>query len=367
MVTLTLKTISHCLLDLEKNWNIQIKYLKNNLSNAQNEIARLKRQLDAKEKLLKSYEERATEALSLNHSPPQNVIEHLPQNAFQPIIMVPQNGGTTDGRSRSVSPQMVIIEDVGVKAEQTMEIKREAAEVIDVMSVDSASPSQQVILVQAATSPVPETESMTIAPVEAPLSTECQEGAPEALAGPLNSKSTKRRRIEYDDSDEVPLDVVLRESNQEKQKQARVKKSTGNTTRRNTIGPESYRPLVPKGQPGRIPNRGRETDQQDRLMLDLKCPVCSARCKDLDQYHGHIFEAHPKSKLQLCKLCPYATVNKMNHDHHIRNHNEYVGHPDAIRCRGGCNMYFINPRLHTAHLHKYHYQSLTNIEQQLSQ
>ena len=86
---LTLKTISSCLLDLERNWNIQIDHLKKSLATAQNEIATLKSQLDVKEKLLKTYEGRGTVTLSVDPSPKVEPLE-LPQNSFQPIIGVPK-------------------------------------------------------------------------------------------------------------------------------------------------------------------------------------------------------------------------------------------------------------------------------------
>ena len=59
--------------------------MKNSLVTAQNEITSLKGQLDVKEKLLKTYQDRATSA---DPMPKVKPLE-LPQNAFQPIIAAP--------------------------------------------------------------------------------------------------------------------------------------------------------------------------------------------------------------------------------------------------------------------------------------
>ena len=124
---------------------------------------------------------------------------------------------------------------------------------------------------------------------------------------------------------------------------------------------QSVRKLCPRpGSPATRP-------KSPTIMLDLKCTLCQARIKTLEEYRLHHQQEHPKSKHLICEYCPYTTINKLNYSHHLRTHNENQNHPDAERCRGGCNLYFVTPRIHTAHLHKYHYQSLTNIEQQLSQ
>ena len=368
MVVLTLKTISHCLLDLEKNWNLQIKHLKQQYANAQNEIVSLKTQLETKEKLLKAYEDRETEALSL---PPLQNDHALPQNAYQPILMAPQNPHPAG--SRSNSPQVLLMEEV--KQENTMEIKQEANEGIDVTSIASASPTQQVILVS---SPVAPVQSMTVAPVEAPVNMTASRGIPESL-----NQSKKRPRIDNDHDDEIPLDIVLRESHQQKQNVSNklpdkmaIQPSTSGAPETPSRGQRNYRQLAPKDSSNNVtavvlthhqPGLSGPPRPKSPIMLDLKCTICMARCKNLHEYRVHHRAAHPKSKSILCDRCPYATINKMNFSHHVQTHDEYVGHPDAQRCRGGCDLYFITSRAHNAHLHKYHYMKLTNIEQQFSQ
>lgn len=371
---LTLKTISSCLLDLERNWNIQIDHLKNSLVTAQNEITSLKSQLDVKEKLLKTYETRATATVSLDPMPKVEPFE-LPQNAFQPIIGVPQNRE----KRKSTSPQ---IEEI--KADQTIEpIKREVDDVVDITFISQNNRPRPVNPDRDVT----HFESLTIEPSEAPITN----------SSVASSTSSKKRRIEQDD--EIPLDVVLRESNQ--QKLTRLNKSMGDMVCRHSIsGPSnSAEPSVARTRT-RIISQKERCKNQDRdkaptnavqsrnqsvwklsprpsspatrpksptIMLDLKCTLCQARIKTLEEYRLHHQQEHPKSKHLICEYCPYATINKLNYSHHLRTHNENQNHPDAERCRGGCNLYFVTPRIHTAHLHKYHYQSLTNIEQQLSQ
>ena len=90
-----------------------------------------------------------------------------------------------------------------IKADETIEIKREADDVVDVTSIDSD---------------ITHFESLTIASIEAPI-------VSSTIVQPAGSK---KRRIEQDD--EIPLDVVLRESNQ--QKLTRLNKSMGNMVRR---------------------------------------------------------------------------------------------------------------------------------------
>ena len=360
---LTLKTISSCLLDLERNWNIQIDHLKNSLVTAQNEITSLKSQLDVKEKLLKTYQDRATSA---DPMPKVEPLE-LPQNAFQPIIAVPQ----TEKRK---SPCSQIAPIVDMKADETIEIKREADDVVDIAFISQNGRPRPA----GPDSDVTHFESLTIEPSEAPI-----------------ASSSKKRRIEQDD--EIPLDVVLRESNQ--QKLTRLNKSMGDMVRRHSIsGPsnssepsasqprvrgriisQNYRDKAPANEVTQSRTRPvrrscqilskaeRPRPKSPAFTLDLRCTICQARIKTLEEYRLHHQQEHPKSKHLICEHCPYVTINKLNYSHHLRTHNENQNHPDAERCRGGCNLYFVTPRIHTAHLHKYHYQSLTNIEQQLSQ
>ena len=220
---LTLKTISSCLLDLERNWNIQIDHLKNSLVTAQNEITSLKSQLDVKEKLLKTYQDRSSSLETSADSMPKVEPLELPQNAFQPIIAVPQ----TEKR-KSPTPQISPIVDM--KVDETIEIKREADDVVDIAFISQNGRPRPA----GPDSDVTHFESLTIEPSEAPI-----------------ASSSKKRRIEQDD--EIPLDVVLRESNQ--QKLTRLNKSMGDMVRRHSISGPSKSSEPSASQPrvrGRI-------------------------------------------------------------------------------------------------------------------
>ena len=329
MVVLTLKTISHCLLDLEKNWNIQIKHLQNSLKSAEDEIVTLKAQLETKEKLLKSYEDRKTETLS--HQGLSSLQNHGPARNFYQRIIIPQTSKIS--RSTSHQTHQIMVMDK-VKTDNTMDVKQEPDDVAVILVTPPEAPIQSIAK-----------PSVEVPMVESP-------GVPESL-----NKTKKRPRIENEHNDEIPLDVIVRESHQQKQKCLNI--STVNTIRQLSLGPSTsgafqtsepsgqrnYRQLMPKFLgPKNASNTAtavvltHHTSRSESpinafppqpIMLDLKCTICMVRCQNIQDYRNHHKIAHPKSKQILCQLCPYATINKMNFDHHMQTHDEYVSHPGA--------------------------------------
>ena len=159
--------------------------------------------------------------------------------------------------------------------------------------------------------------------------------------------------------------MVLRESNQ--QKLTRLNKSMGNMVRRRSTLDKSKTSepstsqhreehSVASAGSGVVQSRAQSVrrslgcpnsvrPKSPTVTLDLKCTLCQARIKTLHEYRLHHQQEHPKSKHFICEHCPYVTINKLNFSHHVRTHNENQRHPDAERCRGGCNLYFVNSRI----------------------